>query len=107
MCFGGSSSSTSTSQAANNTTVNVTPTTNIDTADLANAIDALAGAQGANQLVATAGTVQAAQYDALGRVAAAQVASGPSLSTMIMVAATILGVAFAAGIIKLPHGLRA
>ncbi|HUZ71606.1 MAG TPA: hypothetical protein VMU87_01360 [Stellaceae bacterium] len=51
--------------------------------------------------------MQAAQYDALGRVAAAQVASGPSLSTMIMVAATILGVAFAAGIIKLPHGLRA
>ena len=107
MCFGGSSSSTSTSASSNSTTVNVTPTTNINTADLADAIKALAGSQSAGAVLNAAGQVQAAQYRALGDVVAAQAAAGPSSSTIIFILIAAIGVAFTAGVIKLPRSLRA
>lgn len=99
---GGSSPTTSTtaSTSSNQTTVNVTSNTSVpfslNTADLADAIKALAGEQFVSSVVA-----------AKAQVASAQLGAGPSWSTIIIVAGAILGLAFSVGFIKLPRELRA
>jgi hypothetical protein len=104
MCFGGSSGSSSSSTSTNSTSVTVNPTTtfNLDTADLANAITALAGAQ-AEGAVYTANTAAAAQVQAASITANA----GPSLYEIGGAIIAILGLLLAAGIIKIPRGLQA
>lgn len=103
MC-GPSSNSSSSSAATNSTTVTVNPTTNfsLNTADLANAIEVLAASN-------AAATVIGAQYQAAAQVGSAEIAaqSGPSMTTIVIVVVAVAGLAFTAGIIKLPRGLRA
>jgi hypothetical protein len=102
MCGGGSSSN-STSQAANSTTVNDTSNVNfsVNTTDLANAIQALAGANLQGQELQAATSIYATQA----QESIAKATAGPSWSTIIYVAAALIGVAFTLGFIRVPKGL--
>jgi|SRR5579883_1484787 len=109
-CGGGKSSSSSAQAGSTNqTTVNVSTPVNIDTTDLAQALEALAGAQVQQASINNAGRIEASIIAAEGQVASAQVAAhaGPSTTTIILVVVAVAGLAFTAGLIKLPRGLRA
>ncbi len=93
-------SSTTNVSTTSNTSVTVPVTTNVNfpTADLANAIQALAGAGVAQSIIAAEGQVEAASIAAH---------AGPSTQTIILVIVAVAGLAFTAGFIKLPRELRA
>src|SRR6185312_10009851 len=100
MCLGGSSRSSSTSTASNSTTVNVSTPINVNTADLADAIKALAGEQGQAAQLQFAGGIYQAKTAAAARIAAAQIGAGPSLTSIILVVVAIAGLLVTAGLIK-------
>jgi hypothetical protein len=99
MCIGGSSSSSSTSQASNQTTVNVSTSTpvNIDTADLSDALAALAGAQVLGAQEQAQATVQAAQITSAG-------ANSLNSGTIILIIIALAGFLVTARVIKLKVG---
>lgn len=93
---GGSSGSTATSTSSNSTTVNVSTSTpvTVDTSDLSDAIQALAGAD-------LVGKIYTAQTSALAQVASAQIAaSTPNYTNLILIGLAVIGFLITARIIK-------
>lgn len=101
MCLGGSSQSTSTSQAANSTTVNVSTPINVDTSDLADAIAALSGAQLQAGELQLAGSVYQTQVQSATALAVAKSqGSGTSTWNVIFVVIALAGFLVTAHVIK-------
>jgi hypothetical protein len=102
---GGQAASTSTAQSAQSTTVNVSTPINIDTADLADALKALSGAQQQEAEAQLAGSLA----NAGATVQAAQIAAhaGPSIYVIGGAIVAVLGLLLTAGVVKVPRALRA
>jgi hypothetical protein len=99
MC-GPDSSSSSTSQASNQTTVNVSTPINVDTSSLADAVEALSGTQAQAAQLALIGQIYTANAAAGATVQAAQLAAAPSTTQIILVLVAIGGFLVTAGFIS-------
>jgi hypothetical protein len=103
---GGNTSSTTSSTTNETTQVQTSSTVNVpisvDTADLADALKALAGSNLEGAALTAAATAGAAKTAAAGQIASAAIAAGqgPSWSTIIIVAGSILGVLVTLHVIK-------
>lgn len=103
---GGGQSSQTSSQTTTNTSVattsNVTVDNTVDTADIADAIKALAAGGMVNAQTSAAAQVVSAKYAAAGQLGAAQIAAGagPSWETIITIGAALFGLAITFHLIK-------
>lgn len=106
---GGKATSTAGATSSQSSTTNVTVPITVDNADLANAITALSGREAASAQVQAHAQLTGQALTAAATVQAAQIAASAQPSFYIIggVIIAVLGLAFTAGLIKLPRGLRA
>jgi hypothetical protein len=106
---GGKAVSTAGATSSQSVTTNVSVPITVDNADLANAITALSGREAASAQVQAHAQLTGQALTAAATVQAAQIAASAQPSFYIIggVIVAVLGLAFTAGLIKLPRGLRA